>query len=112
MYFDIFILTHNRKSDVSMRKDITINNQINRDEKMINFNEKDIKKLRELDNVDLNKFIDKMNNFQLEKEDEIAFYEVLSEYSTYYLGDNYLTTEESKIIDSLIDYILEFDKKS
>ncbi|MEG0994608.1 MAG: hypothetical protein RSE91_01370 [Bacilli bacterium] len=78
---------------------------------MINFNDKDINKLRELDNADLNKFIDKMNNFQLDKEDELAFYEALSEYSTYYLGDNYLITEESKIIDSLIDYILEFDKK-
>ncbi|MEG1015687.1 MAG: hypothetical protein RSE45_02000, partial [Bacilli bacterium] len=63
------------------------------------------------DNADLNKFIDKMNDFKLNEEDEIAFYEVLSEYSTYYLGDNYSITEESKIIDSLIDYILEFDKK-
>ncbi|MEG0799082.1 MAG: hypothetical protein RSD96_01540 [Bacilli bacterium] len=78
---------------------------------MINFNEEDIKKLSELDNADLNKFIDKMNNFKLNKEDEIAFYVVLVEYSTYYLGDNYSITEESKIIDSLIDYILEFDKK-
>ncbi|MEG0909583.1 MAG: hypothetical protein RSH78_04390 [Bacilli bacterium] len=78
---------------------------------MINFNEKDIKKLRGLCNTDLNRFIDKMNDFQLNEEDEVAFYEVLSEYSTYYLGDNYLITEESKIIDNLIDYILEFDKK-
>ncbi|MEG1457157.1 MAG: hypothetical protein RR228_02570 [Bacilli bacterium] len=78
---------------------------------MINFNEEDIKKLSELDNADLNKFIDKMNNFKLNEEDEIAFYVVLVEYSTYYLGDNYSITEESKIIDSLIDYILEFDKK-
>ena len=72
----------------------------------IKINDEDIKALKKLNNQEINKYLDKIDN--INEDEAIEFMEYIYDKSNEYLqGKNYDETPESKLLEKIADYIYE-----
>lgn len=74
---------------------------------MVKLIKEDIDLLEKINDKEINAYIDKMQDYNLDENLTVEFYELLGEKSEEYLNDKYNATEESNIIEKVMDYIYD-----
>lgn len=74
---------------------------------MVKLIKEDIDLLKQINDKEINEYIEQMQDYTLEEDVAVNFYEVLGEKSALYLSQNDNPTKESNIIEKVMDYIYE-----
>jgi hypothetical protein len=74
---------------------------------MVKLIKEDIDLLKQINDKEINEYIEQMQDYTLEEDVVVNFYEVLGEKSALYLSQNDNSTKESNIIEKVMDYIYD-----